>query len=493
MKKNLILILVMFSQIIFGGNSFAQTQILFKKAIPDTNFSTGNPEVAVLGNQYFSVGIRTPKGYGTPGNVAVKKYSNGAVAIRDTVYSFASIMLSKITITSISGSIAVSYSDPLDSDNIKLFTFDNSLNATTPVTIGSVSGNDLDYAVGMRSLGNDLFVAGVCHSTDKIPALGFNAFVVKTDVAGNTAWTRFFEGFATNSVAPTPSGNSFAVVRSYDSLWNVIDKVYYLDFFGNTIWVSQLPSSFGVTDMCFDQKTGEVIVAMKEHAYTTLIGFVKIDLSGSQSPIHMIGRAGSVFKIEDSYAGFVVCGYFQNLTAGTGGAYAAEFDENFNLMWERKEFDGGKLFTGLAQRSNNLGWVFTGHTIRPYWPSSTADLNLTRLTYPALQNSINISGNVSMCAGDSLVLSTPYFANYTYAWKRYSQFVQGADSSSYTVTTLGKYKVFTTNEYGRTASSLVVDVVLDVNCRLALSESSGNDAVTEKKLVVYPNPATDRM
>ncbi|MEO5572809.1 MAG: galactose oxidase-like domain-containing protein [Bacteroidia bacterium] len=92
---------------------------------------------------------------------------------------------------------------------------------------------------------------------------------------------------------------------------------------------------------------------------------------------------------------------------------------------------------------------------------------------------INPSGTITFCAGQSALLTANNGTGYTYKWKKNGSYISGASSMTYTVTTAGKYRVEVTNGNGCSKTSSVNTVV--VPCRTA--------NLIEDDVFIRPNPA----
>jgi hypothetical protein len=481
--------------------SFSQTAApAWKKAAIDTNLSTINPRVATLGIESFAVGIRVPKGGGMPGSLSVTRYSNAALRTADTVYSAHMVQMADFAVTTTAQRVWVAYGNSQSAGDVAVLKMDASLHIAASFIMNSVSGTGMDYPVSMRPSGAHVFVAGTCYSADKIPATGFNAFVIKMDTLGNTQWTRFFEGFGATSVAPTGSGHSFVLVKGFDASWNVIQKVFYLDSSGNTIWTTVLSTTHTATTTCFDSKTSNLVIAMNDGLGTSFISFLTIDQAGNQSPVFVSAESGSIVQMEDSFAGIVVCGSYGLYGSSNLGAYAAEYDINFNRLWFRKEANGllnqtpfGNVFTGLAMRNAGTGFVFAGSRSRSFWPGSTYDQIYSRMTYPVPNVSITPSGTITICAGQSVTLSVSLDSTATYVWKKGTNTIAGATGNTLIVSTGGNYKVTVTNKYGISRTS--VRVTVTVGCREMNEDqeqvSESHLRMQDNESMAFPNPFHD--
>ena len=110
----------------------------------------------------------------------------------------------------------------------------------------------------------------------------------------------------------------------------------------------------------------------------------------------------------------------------------------------------------------------------------SSGLYITLLSAPSAN--ITPSGPTAICAGDFVTLQANTGTGYTYYWKKYSNIIAGATSSSYNATTAGKYRVVVTAPNGCAKVSSLVNVT--IVCREAFSEDLSD-------IEIFPNPVED--
>lgn len=479
MKKEyylgLIVLILMFTQ--FKTEITLAQSIQFKNGI-DTTKSFNNPAITRLGNTFVVASGESQKGSGSPKFLSVNFLNDKLEKITDT--TFATLPVSSVDISAASDQTSVYVSHCLNDDVslVKIGPTGNIIWTSIPF-----SSPGFDNPVSLKISGNNLFISGQSEA-----GVGSNdAFFSKLDLNGNVIWTQFFEGFAVTSFELTASGNYFLLVKSFDSSFVVINKVYFLDSSGNEIWNTTLPSGFTATTTTLDKESGLLVVALKEQAASSKIGFLTIDELQNVSSVHLTPQKGSIVQMRDSHAGFVVAGNYEGTTTG---AYPAEYTISFNRLWKNKRPKTAlsKSFTGLTE--GMCGFVFVGNQQRAYELGSTYDLVLLKATYNLFPDvTISLSGSAAICPGQTLTISVPYEPNTTYVWKKYGNVLAGATSNSITVNSAGNYKVIATSQYGCSKASSVVNVTIGTGCRIA----SIDEQEMEKTLKFYPNPASSQI
>nr|MBK9651292.1 Omp28-related outer membrane protein [Bacteroidota bacterium] len=126
-----------------------------------------------------------------------------------------------------------------------------------------------------------------------------------------------------------------------------------------------------------------------------------------------------------------------------------------------------------ARATNEFGCVST---------SAVVDAKVTSAS------SVNVipAGPLTMCAGDSMLLTASNNANHTYQWKRNNINVSNATALNYYARQSGNYKVIVTNINGCTKVSNTVAIT--INCREANAFNN-----IEQGISLYPNPADNRI
>ncbi len=479
MKKEyylgLIVLVILFLQ--FKAEE-SKAQITYKK-VTDTIQSLHNPVVETIGNNFAVVSGESPKGVGNPKFLSFNLFSDKLERLLDTTFLSFPVSSSDISVASDQSGIYVAHCMSNDISLMKISSTGNIIWSTLPIALAG-----LDNPISLKVSGTNLFMSG---RTDAGPG-GNDAFFSKLDLNGNIVWTGHFEGFAATTFELTASGNYFVLVRSFDPSFNVVQKVYLLDSSGSEIWSATLPSGFTATATTLDKTSGLLTVALKEEAATSKIGFLTIDELQNVSSVHLTSQKGSVVKMKDSHAGFIIAGNYEGTNSG---AYAVEYDMSFNQLWFRKEPKNtaiSKTFTDVTEK--NCGFVFVGNQQRAYEPGSTSDLILSRANYNLFPSVVTTpSGSTAICPGQSVTISVPFSLNTTYVWKKYGNVVAGATSNSITVNSAGKYKVIATSQYGCSKTSATVNVTIATGCRIA----SLDEPELEKTFKFYPNPASNQV
>ena len=90
--------------------------------------------------------------------------------------------------------------------------------------------------------------------------------------------------------------------------------------------------------------------------------------------------------------------------------------------------------------------------------SATSNV-ITISVNPSPTANIVLSGPLTFCQGDSVVMTTDYSADYSYQWYNGAGAILGANSDAYTATATGNYYVTVSNSFGCSATSIVMSVV----------------------------------
>ncbi|MBK8845674.1 MAG: peptidoglycan DD-metalloendopeptidase family protein [Bacteroidetes bacterium] len=84
---------------------------------------------------------------------------------------------------------------------------------------------------------------------------------------------------------------------------------------------------------------------------------------------------------------------------------------------------------------------------------------------------ITPSGNVSLCAGDSLQVQANNGNGLAYQWRKGSNAINGATANSYQIKSAGTYRVVVTNSFGCTKTS--PSTIATINCKVSSELKSG--------------------
>jgi hypothetical protein len=115
--------------------------------------------------------------------------------------------------------------------------------------------------------------------------------------------------------------------------------------------------------------------------------------------------------------------------------------------------------------------------------------NCGSITSNAISATVNpaptSSVSQSPCSGGAVLLTCTFTPStgVTFQWKKGNMVLSGATNSTYSATSNGKYKcTVTITATGCTKLSAGINVI--VNCK-------AGDAVSDNKMIVYPNPTSD--
>ena len=160
----------------------------------------------------------------------------------------------------------------------------------------------------------------------------------------------------------------------------------------------------------------------------------------------------------DTAVAAITAGSSTTVCSGTSVTLSANIGAGFSYQW----LMGGVPITGA------VGSTYTTTTAGDYSVIVTnatgcqATSNvITISTNPSPTANIVLSGPLTFCQGDSVVMTTDYASDYGYQWYNAAGMIVGADGLSYTATTAGGYYVIVTNSYGCTATSVVSTVVVN--------------------------------
>lgn len=118
-----------------------------------------------------------------------------------------------------------------------------------------------------------------------------------------------------------------------------------------------------------------------------------------------------------------------------------------------------------------------------YGCSDTSDY-VPVTVFPRPSSSISVSGPLSFCNGDSVMLTAPTGAGYAYQWKKNGIPVSGANTKHYVANNAGNYRVVVTNN--NDCSRLSAPKAVSIICKEGIQLSHIQDF---EQVLVYPNPS----
>ena len=233
-------------------------------------------------------------------------------------------------------------------------------------------GSDKDYAHCIRETSDGGFIfTGMTRSF----GMGhFDVYMVKTDMNGNLLWTKTFGGAdydAGYSVEQTIDGG-YIITGITASFGSGNDDIYLIktDSIGNSVWKKAI-GGISVDGSNFVQQTSDTGYIIAGYTY---MGFgtgdydayvIKTDPNGN--PLWTKAYGGiddeAVSTVQEtSDGGYIISGNTQSFGAGNSDSYLIRVDVNGDTLWTRTF--GGIYYEGVAfaQQTGDGGYIMTGGT-----------------------------------------------------------------------------------------------------------------------------------
>ena len=156
------------------------------------------------------------------------------------------------------------------------------------------------------------------------------------------------------------------------------------------------------------------------------------------------------------------------ICAGTSITLDANIGIGLSYQW----LLGGAAISGAvgATLTTNVAGDYSCVVTNSTGCSATSNV-ITVDTISSPTANITLSGPLTFCQGDSVVMTTDFAATYTYQWYNASGAITGATGQSYSATTTGTYYAIVTNSNGCTATSIVISVVVNPLPNVAITAS----------------------
>ena len=348
------------------------SQSSFKRAIGQTDFyNRGNSIKQTLDSGYIVAGRTVSFDGGGVQAYLVKTDANGNTLWSKNYGESGSEEAESITLLNDGGFAFTGYSNSVGSGkrDVYLVRTDKSGDTLWTKVFG---GQGIDGGKSIDATNdNGFIITGETYSYGKGTV---NAYLIKTNENGDTAWTRVFGGNGIeqgNSVQQTKDGGYIITGRT--NSFGAGDYDVYLirtDDKGNKLWMQTFGGTGSEEGNSVKQTDdGGYIIT----GYTKSYGqggadvfIVRTDKSGNQIWTQSFGGSTDDFgqDIEQTRdGGFIMAGYTNSFGNGME-AYLIRMDEAGNSIWEYTYGEKSDDFGNSVCQTNDGGFVIGGSTVR---------------------------------------------------------------------------------------------------------------------------------
>ncbi len=160
----------------------------------------------------------------------------------------------------------------------------------------------------------------------------------------------------------------------------------------------------------------------------------------------------------DTAVAVITAGSSTNICSGSSVTLNANTGIGFSYQWMM----GGVAISGAIGSSYTASAAGDYYVIVTNATGCSATSNVIAVSInPSPTANIVLSGPLTFCQGDSVVMTTGFATGNTYQWYNAAGAIPGANGLSYTATTAAAYYVIVTNSYGCTATSIVMTTVVN--------------------------------
>ena len=156
------------------------------------------------------------------------------------------------------------------------------------------------------------------------------------------------------------------------------------------------------------------------------------------------------------------------ICAGTSITLDANIGIGLSYQW----LLGGVAISGAvgATLTTNIAGDYSVVVTNSTGCSATSNI-ITVDTISSPTANLSLSGPLTFCQGDSVVMSTDIGVGYAYQWYNASGAITGATGQTFAANTTGTYYVIVTNTNGCTATSIIISVVANALPNVAITAS----------------------
>jgi len=205
--------------------------------------------------------------------------------------------------------------------------------------------------------------------TESFGSGGWDVYLIKTDINGDTLWTRTFGASSDRGISVQQTTDGGYIIVGYTG--SAFDDVYLIkiDGNGNLLWTKTF-GGFDIDDGYSVQQTtdGGYIVAGSTGSFGAGFGdvyLIKTDPNGDTLWTKTFGGSDyerGNFIQQTADGGYILAGFTYGFGAGNEDVYLIKTNASGNLLWT-KTFGGtgGDIATSVHQTTDG-GYIISGYT-----------------------------------------------------------------------------------------------------------------------------------
>jgi hypothetical protein len=245
-------------------------------------------------------------------------------------------------------------------------------------------GTDIDWGFSVQQTSDSGYI--IAGATESFPVGDWNVYLIKTDVNGDTLWTKTYGGASIDeghSVQQT-SDSGYIIAGATRSFGEGLDWDVYLiktDASGDTVWTRTHGTMNGSELGRSVQQTSDNGYIIGGYTGNGDVYLIKTEINGYVVWTRTYGGTGIDWgwSVQQTFdGGYIVVGSTSSFGAGSDDVYLIKTDANGDLLWTRTYGGTGIDWGFSVQQTSDSGYIIIGGTDLFVFGTSRGDAYLIK-------------------------------------------------------------------------------------------------------------------